>query len=142
MLGRFLNLRYPVAFWRALTPAEIGLLVNEWVLFEKYMQVLHNVGERKVLLARKQILMNGLEEIALHAAQLQWSLITLKLSGMPLQEAIDSLPEWSDPQSVNVLELLQQPYRVFYDFKACWSIRQLEKICEEENIPLPRPDDR
>jgi len=142
MLGRFLNLRYPVAFWRALTPAEIGLLVNEWVLFEKYMQVLHNVGERKVLLARKQILMNGLEEIALHAAQLQWSLITLKLSGMPLHEAIDSLPEWSDPQSVNVLELLQQPYRVFYDFKACWSIRQLEKICEEENIPLPRPDDR
>ena len=64
MLGRFLSLRYPIAFWRALTPAEIGLLVNEWVLFEKYMQVLHNVGERKVLLARKQILMNGLEEIA------------------------------------------------------------------------------
>ena len=48
----------------------------------------------------------------------------------------------SDPQSVHVMELLQQPYRIFYDFKACWSIRQLEKICEEENIPLPRPDDR
>ncbi len=142
MLGRFLSSRYPIAFWRALTPAEIGLLINEWVLFEKYMQVLHNVGERKVLLARKQILMNGLEEISLHASQLQWSLITLKLSGMPLQEAIDSLPQWSDPQSAHVLQLLQQPYRLFYDFKACWSIRQLEKICEEENIPLPRPDDR
>jgi hypothetical protein len=116
--------------------------VNEWVLFEKYMQVLHNVGERKVILARKQILTNGLEELSLHAAKLQWSLITLKLSGVPLEEAKNSLPQWSDPQSVNVLELLQQPYRVFYDFKACWSIRQLEKICEEENIPLPRPDDR
>jgi hypothetical protein len=142
MLGRFLCMRYPVSFWRALSPAEAGLLVNEWVLFEKYMQVLHNVGERKVLLARKQILKNGLEEIAFHAENLQWCLITLKLSGVPLAEAKDSLPEWSDPQSVNVLELLQQPYRVFYDFKACWSIRQLEKICKEENIPLPRPDDR
>jgi phosphohistidine swiveling domain-containing protein len=142
MLGRFLSLRYPVAFWKALSPAEIGLLVNEWVLFEKYMQVLHNVGEQKVILARKQILMNGLEEISLHAGKLQWCLITLKLSGAPLQEAIDSLPAWSDPQSVNVLELLQQPYKVFYDFKACWSIRQLEKICKEENIHLPQPDDR
>jgi hypothetical protein len=142
MLGRFLCSRYPVAFWRALSPAEIALLVNEWVLFEKYMQVLHNVGERNVLLARKQILKSGLEELSLHAGSLQWCLITLKLSGVPLKEAKESLPEWSDPQSVNVLELLQQPYRVFYDFKACWSIRQLEKICKEENIPLPRPDDR
>jgi hypothetical protein len=142
MVGRFLCLRYPVAFWRAFNPIEIGLLVNEWVLFEKYMQVLHTVGERKVLLARKQILKNGLEDLSLQAGNLNWSLITLKLSGMPLGAAKDALPEWTDPQSVNVLELLQQPYRVFYDFKACWSIRQLEKICKEENLPLPQPDDR
>jgi hypothetical protein len=141
MVGRFLCLRYPLAFWRALNFYEIGLLVNEWVLFEKYMQVLHSVGERKVLLARKQILKNGLEELTLHAGNLRWALITLKLSGMPLEEAKNSLPEWSDPQSVKVLELLQQPYRVFYDFKACWSIRQLEKICKEENIRLPQADD-
>jgi pyruvate,orthophosphate dikinase len=142
MVGRFLCLRYPVAFWRAFNPIEIGLLVNEWVLFEKYMQVLHTVGERKVLLARKQILKNGLEDLSLQAGNLNWSLITLKLSGMPLGAAKDALPEWTDPQSVNVLELLQQPYRVFYDFKACWSIRQLEKICKEENLPLPQTDDR
>jgi hypothetical protein len=142
MLGRFLCLRYPVAFWRSFSPSEIGLLVNEWVLFEKYMQILHNMGERGILLARKQILKSGLGELSLHAGNLQWSLITLKLGGAPLAEAKDSLPEWSDPQSVNVLELLQQPYRVFYDFKACWSIRQLEKICKEENLPLPKPDDQ
>ncbi len=142
MLGRFLYLHYPVAFWSALTPAETGLLVNEWVLFEKYMQVLHTVGEKRVLLARKQILKNGLEQLSLHEANLKGCLITLKLSGAPLGEAKDSLPEWSDPQSAEVLELLRQPYRVFYDFKASWSIRQLEKICDEENIPLPQPDDR
>ena len=142
MLGRFLCLHYPVAFWRALSPSETGLLVNEWVLFEKYMQVLHTVGEKKVLLARKQILKNGLEQLSLHEANLKGCLITLKLSGMPLGEAKDSLPEWCDPQSAYVLELLQQPYRDFYDFKAPWSVRQLEKICNEENIPLPQPDDR
>jgi hypothetical protein len=142
MLGRFLSLRYPVSFWQALSAREIGLLVNEWVLFEKYMQLLHNVGERKVLLARKQILMNGLENISVNAAKLQWCLMTLKLSGAPLEEAKNSLPAWSDPQSAHVLELLRQPYKVFFDFKAPWSIRQLEKICEEENVSLPQPEDR
>jgi hypothetical protein len=140
MLGRFLCLRYPVSFWKSFSPSEIGLLVNEWVLFEKYMQLLHSVGERKVLLARKQILKNGLEQLSLHPGNVQ-SLITLKLSRAPLEEAKNSLPEWTDSQSAKVLELLQQPYQAFYNFKAVWSVSQLEKICREENLPLPQPDD-
>jgi len=140
MLGRFLCLRYPVAFWKSFSPSEIGLLVNEWVLFEKYMQLLHNVGERKILLARKQILKAGLDQLSLHPGNVQ-SLITLKLSGVDVEQAKQSLPEWADPQSGRVLELLQQPYRVFYDFNAAWSVGQLDKICREENLPLPRPDD-
>jgi pyruvate,orthophosphate dikinase len=140
MLGRFLCLRYPAAFWKCFAPSEIALLVNEWVLFEKYMQILHTVGERKILLARKEILKGGLEQLSLHPGNVQ-PLITLKLSGVKLQEAKESLPAWSDPQSQRVLELLQQPYRVFYDFNAAWSVNQLEKICREETLPLPQPDD-
>ena len=140
MLGRFLCSPYPATFWKCFTPFEIGLLVNEWVLFEKYMQVLHKVGERRVLLARKQILKGGLDQLSLHPGNLR-PLITLKLSGMHLEEARGALPEWSDPQSNRVLELLQQPYRVFYDFNAVWSVGQLEKICREENLPVPHPDD-
>jgi hypothetical protein len=140
MLGRFLCLQYPLAFWKCFTPPEIGLLVNEWVLFEKYMQVLHKVGERKILLARKQILKGGLDELSLRPSNVQ-PLITLKLAGVSLEEAKESLPEWGDPQSKKVLELLQQPYRVFYDFNAAWSVAQLEKICREEGLALPGPDD-
>jgi hypothetical protein len=140
MLGRFLCMRYPAGFWKCFSPSEIGLLVNEWVLFEKYMQLLHNVGERKVLMARKQILKGGLDELSLHPGNVQ-SLITLKLSGARLQEAKDSLPSWTDPQCARVLELLQQPYRAFYDFSAVWSVGQLEKICREENLPVPQPND-
>lgn len=140
MLGRFLCMPYPATFWKAFSPFEIGLLVNEWVLFEKYMQVLHNVGERRLLLARKQILKGGLEQLSLHPGNVQ-PLIALKLSGTRLQEVRDALPEWSDPQSARVLEILQQPYRAFYDFNAPWSVGQLERICRAENLPLPRPDD-
>jgi hypothetical protein len=65
----------------------------------------------------------------------------LKLSGARLRDARESLPEWSDPQTAKVLELLQQPYRAFYDFNKTWSVGQLERICQEENLPLPSPDD-
>jgi len=140
MLGRFLSFRFPVSFWKSFSPSEIALLVNEWLLFEKYMQLLHKVGERKVLMARKQILKDGLDQLSLQPSNVQ-CFITLKLSGTRLEEAKDSLPDWSDPQSVRVLELLQQPYSAFYNFNAVWSISQLEKICQEENLPLPRPGD-
>jgi hypothetical protein len=119
---------------------EIGLLVNEWVLFEKYIQLLHNVGEKKVLHARKKILKEGLDELYLHPGNVH-SLMTLKLSGAPLQQAKDSLPAWCDPQSVRVLELLQQPYGTFYDFDSNWSLAELQKMCGEENLPTPGPND-
>ncbi len=140
MLGRFLSARYPAAFWKCFSPAEIGLLVNEWVLFEKYMQLLHNVGERRVLQARKKILREGLEELYVHPGNVQ-CLITLKLGGVPLPEVRESLPQWSDPQCLKVLELLQQPYQVFYDFNAEWSLAELQKICRTENLPVPAPTD-
>ena len=140
MLGRFLCMQYPVAFWKAFGPAEIALLVNEWVLFEKYMQELQNVGEGRLLLARKQILKHGLEQLSLHPGNVQ-PLIALKLSGARLQEAKDALPGWCDPQVERVLELLEQPYSAFYDFNATWSVEQLEKICRAENMPLPKPND-
>ncbi len=139
MIGRFLSSRYPVAFWKRFGPSEIAMLVNEWVLFEKYMQVLHKMGERKLLLARKKILKDGLDELYLHPGNVK-ALITMKLAGAPLEEARKSLPEWGDPQVGRVLELLQQPYKTFYDFRANWSLRELEKICQEEQVPLPQPD--
>ncbi|MFB3915189.1 MAG: hypothetical protein ACE14M_00550 [Terriglobales bacterium] len=140
MLGRFLSVRYPAAFWKCFTPPEIAVLVNEWVLFEKYMQLLHNVGERKVLQTRKKILREGLDELTLHPGSVH-SLITVKLSGADLAEARNSLPEWSDAQSARVLELLEQPYHFFYNFDAGWSVEELERICREENLAVPGRDD-
>jgi len=139
MLGRFLSLDCPVAFWKSFRPQEIGLLVNEWVLFEKYMQVLYNMGEKKILQARKKLLKEGLDDLYLHPGNVL-ALMRLKLSGARLKEVAASLPAWSDPQAANVLELLQRPYQVFYDFSVRWSIDQLQKICREENLPLQGPE--
>jgi len=140
MLGRFLSIRYPVAFWKAFSPAEVALLINEWVLFEKYMQLLHNMGERKLLQARKKLLQDGLDPLRLHIGNVK-CLITLKLAGIPLAETQQCVQDWTDPQSHRVIELLQQPYREFYDFGARWSLAELEKICREDKIPVPQPNE-
>ena len=140
MLGRFLATRYPVQFWRSFAPDEVALLINEWVLFEKYIQLLHDMGERKLLQARKKILQEGLDPLRLHTANVK-GLITIKLAGVPLAETRQAIQGWNDPQSNRVVELLQQPYSEFFDFEKRWSIAELEKICREDNIPVPRPDD-
>jgi hypothetical protein len=140
MLGRFISRPHAVAFWQAFGPAEIGLLVNEWVLFEKYLQVLHEVGERRIVRAKKRILQDGLDEILLTAWNVK-CLVPLKLSKAPLDEIREALPEWCDFQTANVVELLKRPYRDFYDFGAPWSVAELEAFCEEGKIPVPGPDD-
>lgn len=140
MLGRFLATRYPVAFWRRFGPTEVAVLVNEWVLFEKYMQVLRTVGEKKIVQTRKQILRGGLDEILLHPGNVR-AMIPLKVGGTPLAAVRASLPEWSDPQTARLLDLLQEPYRVFYDFDAPWSVKELETICLEAQLPVPGPAD-
>lgn len=141
MLGRFISLPIPVTFWRSFDPVEICLLVNEWVLFEKYMQVLHEVGERKVLRAKRRILENGLEELSIHAGSVS-CLIPLKLSGVSLDDVMKSAPAWCDSQTFGVLDLLKRPYREFYDFESKWSIKYLEDLCKAEGISVPGADDR
>jgi pyruvate,orthophosphate dikinase len=140
MLGRFLSSRYPVRFWKSFTPGEVALLINEWVLFEKYIQLLHDMGERKLLQARKKILQEGLDPLRLHSANVK-GLISIKLAGVSLAEAQRAVQDWNDPQSNRVIELLQQPYSEFFDFQKPWSFAELEKICREDSIPVPRPSD-
>ena len=140
MLGRFVGLPQPVALWQALTPPEIALLVNEWLLFEKYMVVLHQVGETKVVRAKKRILQDGLGEIALEPHSVK-VLMPLKLSRVSLDAVAAALPAWSDPQTSDVLALLKLPYGRFYDFKAAWSVAELEALCREAGVALPAQED-
>lgn len=139
MLGRFVSMSQPIEFWKSLSPTEIALLVNEWLLFEKYMQILHEVGERRIRRAKQKILQSslGLLELAPHKLK---TLIPLKLSQIPLTTVLQRLPEWGDDQTRNVLEILLQPYANFFAYDNPWSLRQLEKICEQENLPVPAPE--
>lgn len=131
MLGRFICLRQPIAFWRSFTAAEIAVLINEWILFEKYIQVLYQEGERRITRAKKKILEGGMDSLALDVVRLK-PFITLKLSGADLNEVLDAIPPWSDRQTRTAVELLKRPSEDFYPPDQPWSLEELEKICREE----------
>jgi hypothetical protein len=141
MLGRFISTPLPVAFWRAFGARQTALLLNEWLLFEKYLHVLQSVGERQINRARKRILGEGLPEIRLAPSALM-ALVPLKVAGVEIPSVRASVPRWLDPQLPELLDLLEKPYKTFFDFKAPWSRRKLEVICEEAGLAIPGPDDR
>jgi hypothetical protein len=141
MLGRFISTPLPVAFWRSFGPSKTALLLNEWLLFEKYMHVLQSVGERQINRARKRILSEGLPEIPLTAPALT-VLVPLKLAAGDIASVRRSAPQWCDPQLPKLLDLLEKPYKTFFDFKAPWSRRKLEAVCQEAGLKIPGPDDR
>ena len=141
MIGRFLSTPHPVAFWNELDDGSAAFGLNEWVLYLRYLSVLDQVGERRLQLAR-QVLRDGpLPEIRLTPGDAK-VFVPLKLSA----RAIDRLAELSgpaaDPMTAELLGLLRQPYRFFYDFAAPWSVGELRRTCEQAGRPVPGPDDR
>lgn len=140
MLGRFISVTQPVAFWRSFEPWEVAMLVNEWLLFEKYMRVLNQVGERKVVRAKSVILQDGLGTVPLSPPALK-CLIPIKLARIQLDAVRAVLPKWRDPQVFEVLDILERPFKDFYDYDSPWSIEELRRICEGEGLPIPDPND-
>jgi len=136
MLGRFIGLIQPVKFWRSFSPCEVSVLINEWILFEKYMQILHVVGERKITRAKQKILEGGLDFLKLDNSKVK-IFMTLKLSGLDIEAVKTAAPRWCDPQIRKVIELLQQPFSIFYERSQPWSIAELESICRKENVSVP-----
>jgi hypothetical protein len=137
MLGRFLSTLLPVDFWRDFAPPAIALAMNEWVLFEKYLQVLFDVGERRVSRARTTILRAGLGEIVLTPARVR-HLLPAKLSGLDLAGARTLVPDWADTQAREVLDLLQQPYSMFFDLASAFGREAFQRFCAEAGAPVPQ----
>jgi len=140
VIGSLIRPESPGLFWEAFSPAEIGGLINEWVLHQKYMNILNDVGEKKISRARTFILSQGLKSLRIHPGMLK-EFMPLKLSRIDLSEVRRVLPLNIDPQTVEVLDLLGQPFSKFFNYDDPRSLARLKKICAAEKVPLPGPDD-
>ena len=140
MLGRFICIEHSVKFWNAFQYHEIGFMLNEYILFEKYLNVLYEVGEREVNRARKKILNEGLGDIRIKLGDAM-VFMPLKLSRQDLNEVKSVIKFEYDEGTEALIELLQQPFGYFFNYKAQWSISRLEDVCKKEGIPVPEEND-
>lgn len=136
MLGRFISSTQTVLFWQSLSAAEIAFLLNEYVVFGKYLYLLHEVGERNLNKAKQTILGKGISDVDIKFNSPKL-FAPLKLSKPVWAEIQKTIAASYDKQLPELLELLQKPYHFFFDFDKPWSIDKLKKICDQENIELP-----
>ncbi|MFH2042368.1 MAG: hypothetical protein ABIJ35_07595 [Acidobacteriota bacterium] len=140
VIGSLVKPGMPCVFWESFSPAEVGRLLNEWILHQKYIHVLSDVGERRIRRAEDYILTHGLGRLAIHTGFVS-EFVTLKLSEIDLSAVSKILSPAFDPQTKEMLSVLQLPWGHFFDFDNPWSLSTLKKICEAEDRPLPGPED-
>lgn len=136
MLGRFISNLQPVLLWKSLSATEIVFLLNEYILFEKYLYLLHEVGERNLNKAKTLLNDSGLAQVDISLTNLKL-FTSLKLSKPDWSQIVNSLSEDSDKLMIELIETLQKPYGFFYDYSQAWSLDKLKKLCEMENVAVP-----
>ncbi|HOW24781.1 MAG TPA: hypothetical protein PK711_03855 [Bacteroidales bacterium] len=136
MLGRFICMSHPVAFWEKMDACQIAFLLNEYILFEKYIQVLNDLGERHLNRVRRKILDDGISSINLwHIDPMVF--VTLKLIFKDWDVIVEKCAGDLDPETLSLIELLKRPFGYFFDYRSPWSLNRLREICDNEHVPVP-----
>lgn len=139
MLGRFLNIQHPVLFWKAFNPKEILFMLNEYILFEKYMSALNDIGERKINRLKKKILTEGLQNIIVNKSNAQ-IFVTLKLAFKNWEDIFSKNKSEIESETYVLIDFLKKKYGELYIYNAPWSIDSLKDICKNEKIKIPDED--
>jgi hypothetical protein len=140
MLGRFLCQSLPVTFWKEFSAEEIVFLLNEYILFEKYMQILTEFGERHLSRTKNKILTDDLEKIPLSYMD-PGIFITLKLQVKDWKAIEEKITKEFDPALRELVKILQNPFGYFFNYEVPWSMGKLVTLCEQEELPLPGKDE-
>lgn len=128
MIGRFTAHPLPVRMWNSLSDTIVAFLLNEYVLYEKYQQVLQEVGEIKLARAHSRIETEGIDNMVLRNFDLtnfipllhsshQWDLVAAALETIEHQDNTHLL-----------IEMLSRPLEELFDLSTPWKRAQVEEV--------------
>lgn len=131
MLGRFVARPLSRKMWDSLSNAVVAFLMNEYVLYEKYQQVLQEVGEIKLARAHSRIETESIDNMVvknfdlnnfapLLYSQHDWSQVAEELEGMEHQDNTHLL-----------VEMLSRPVEEIFDLKTPWKAKIIEDILKQ-----------
>jgi len=127
MLGRFIARPFPVKFWNMLSDRLVAFLLNEYVLYEKYLHVLEEVGEIKLARAHSRIETEGIDNMVVSNFNL-YNFVTLIDSTHNWEQIANELEHIEHQDNTHLLvEKLSQPIDKVFDTTKTWVMSQIEE---------------
>lgn len=131
MIGRFVAHPLPVRMWNSLSDTVVAFLLNEYVLYEKYIQVLQEVGEIKLARAHSRIETEGIDNMVLRSFDLN-NFIPLLRSSHDWRQVAAHLEEMEHQDNTHSLvEMLSHPFDQLFDISKPWKAAQVEQVLKE-----------
>lgn len=128
MLGRFVAKPIPRQVWNTLSDATVAFLLNEYVLYEKYLHVLEEVGEIKLARAHSRIETEGIDNMTIHNFDLT-NFVPLLYSSHHWEHIAQNLELIEHQDNTHLLvELLSHPIEEIFDLSKPWKRAQIEEL--------------
>lgn len=127
MLGRFVANPLPTSLWNQLSDRDVAFLLNEYVLYEKYLHVLEEVGEIKLARAHSRIETEGIDNMIINNFDL-YNFVTLLDSTHDWNNIALQLERIEHQDNTHLLvEKLSQPIGNLFDLSKSWIAAEVEE---------------
>ena len=128
MLGRFVARPLPVRMWHELSDEIVAFLLNEYVLYEKYIQVLQEVGEIKLARAHSRIETEGIDNMVLRNFDLS-DFIPLLHAGHDFGNISQALETMEHQDNTHLLvESLSRPIDEIFASQGRWRDGYIQSV--------------
>ena len=134
MIGRFIAHPLPTHMWNSLSDTVVAFLLNEYVLYEKYQQVLQEVGEIKLARAHSRIETEGIDNMVLRNFDLT-NFIPLLYSNHQWPQVAAALENIDHQDNTHLLvTMLSRPVDELFDMKTPWKRAQVEDVLRKAGV--------
>ena len=132
MIGRFVARPLPQSLWKALSPDTIAFLLNEYVLYEKYLHVLEEVGEMKLARAHSKIETEGIDNMTVSNFDL-YTFAPLVFCHRNWDEIGEALNHTDHQENTHLLvSKLSQPAEKIFDLEKSWVKIRIDDLLKTE----------
>ena len=128
MLGRFVARPLSTRIWNSLSDKVVAFLLNEYVLYEKYLHVLEEVGEIKLARAHSRIETDGIDNMTISNFDL-YTFVPLIYSTHNWTAVANALEKMEHQDNTHLLvDKLSQPVEKIFDMAKPWNKTRIEEL--------------
>ena len=131
MIGRFVARPLARKMWNSLSDTIVAFLMNEYVLYEKYQQVLQEVGEIKLARAHSRIETEGIDNMVVKNFDMN-NFVPLLYSQHDWNQVATELEHMEHQDNTHLLiEKLSRPIEEIFDMSTPWKASIIQDILKQ-----------